>query len=98
MRVEPVDMTVPVSWLQERIIEHLCEVVTGTVARAAGDNEVRVLVGRVQEDGRLPISWTWKPKGSTKISDVRSGKVLFTADDAITSYVSSSKRSAKRKK
>jgi hypothetical protein len=98
MRFEPVDMSVPVSWLQDKIIQHLCEVVTGSVSGAAGDSEVRVLVGRVQDDGRLPISWTWKPKGSTKISDVRSGKVLFTADDAIASYVSSGKRSVKRKK
>jgi hypothetical protein len=98
MRVEPVDLTVPTSWLQDKIVEHLCEVVVGSVAHAAGDNEVKVLVGKVQEDGRLLISWTWKPQGTTRIADVRSGKAMFTMDEAIASYVSSGKRSAKRKK
>lgn len=98
MRAEPVDLTVPTSWLQDRIVEHLCEVVVGSVAPTAEGNEVRVIVGLVQEDGRLPISWTWKPQGTTRIADVRSGKVTFTMDEAIASYVSSGKRSPKRKK
>jgi hypothetical protein len=90
------EFNVPASWLQSSIIEHIVKVVSAQASEASEGNPVSAVPGKVKEDGRLAIVWSWKPAGSTKMSDVRRGEMLYTPEEAVVSYVASLKRTQKK--
>lgn len=91
------EITVPAAWLQDAVVRHLLGVVTDQVASTAEENAVIAVPGRVRNDGRLSIVWSWKPAGATRLGDVRRGEVLFSPEEALLSYADTLRPSKKRK-
>ena len=91
------EITVPAAWLQDAVVRHLLAVVTDQVASSAEENAVIAVPGRVRDDGRLSIVWSWKPAGATRLGDVRRGEVLFAPEEALLSYADTLRPSKKRK-
>ena len=91
------EFTVPTSWLQDAVVSHLLEAVVGQVSQSAEGNTVIAVPGKVREDGRLSIVWSWKPAGPSRLGDVRRGEVLFAPEAAVLSYADAIRPAKKRK-
>lgn len=91
------DYAVPATWLQDAVVAHIVAQVVDQVAPSAEGNPVSAVPGKVKDDGRLSIVWSWKPAGSSRLGDVRRGEVLFTAEEALLSYADSIRPAKKRK-
>jgi len=91
------EYNVPATWLQSSVIDHIVKVVVDQASELSEGNTVVAVPGRVKEDGRLAVVWSWKPAGSTKLSDVRRGEVLFSPEEALLLYAESV-RPARRKR
>ncbi|NCA14432.1 MAG: hypothetical protein EBS89_09910 [Proteobacteria bacterium] len=87
---------VPASWMQDGVVAHLIEETIRSVSKDADGNTVVAVPGRIRDDGRLQIVWSWKPAGTTRITDSRRGETLYTPEEAVVSYAASLKRTKKR--
>jgi len=91
------EITVPAAWLQDAVIRHLLASVVDQVTPTAEGSPVIAVPGKVRDDGRLSVVWSWKPAGATRLGDVRRGEVLFAPEEALLSYADTLRPTKKRK-